>query len=89
MSEVDVVKPMKYFIIVTDNNGRQYLFQIQDAGLNIQSSSEIVYATIENPQLGFILDQIRQNEPFIVGDTLFNSNNVTAVKLQAYPADEI
>ena len=80
---------MKYFIIVTDTNGRQYLFEIQDNGLIIQSATETVYATIEDPRLGFILFHIKKDEPFIIKDTLFNSKNIASVKLQAYPADEI
>lgn len=79
----------KYFLIATDNNGRQYLFQITEDGLPIQTVNEEVTATVENPQLPFIMGQIKNNEPFIIGDTVFNPSNLNAVKLQAYPADEI
>lgn len=80
---------MKHFLILTDINGRQYLFQITEEGLNVQTVSAVVTATVEDPQLFFIMEQIAINEPFIIGATAFNVQNIVAVQLQAYPADEI
>lgn len=79
----------KYFLIATDNNGRQYLFQITEDGLAIQTVNKEVIATVEEPQLQFIMEQIKNVEPFIISDTLFNPSNLNTIKFQAYPADEI
>lgn len=80
---------LTHFLIITDTNGRQYLFKVED-GLSIQTVAEGWTVTVDEPNLPFIVECIDNDTAFVVnGSDAFNPANLTAVQLKAFPTAEI
>lgn len=74
---------MKYYIVVTDTNSRQYVFEILNDGLNIQINDDIYLITKEDPGLEIFFEIFKQKECFLIsGKSLFNTNHLVGVEFR-------
>ena len=78
---------MKHYIVVTDSNSRQYIFEITDAGLRAKSPRGDTVVTKEDHNLVFFFNAIREGHPFMIDSAVFSHNQVAAVQIQLI-ADE-
>lgn len=63
-----------YYIIITDINSRQYIFQITDLGIEITSDTTTFTITKDNPQLDLF-------NPLIANEATFTVNNKSDTKM--------
>lgn len=80
---------MKYFIIITDTNSRQYLYEIKGS-IEVVSPTTDFMITVEDPKLFELLQILKQEESFLIDNkAMFNAKHLVTIQFQAYPANEI
>lgn len=85
-----MTQQMSYFLIITDNNGRQYLHEVKETGIPVYTNKNHSLVTINNPNLDFFIECLNKNITFAVNNCdVFNPSNITAVQLKALPTEEI
>ena len=78
---------MKHYIIVTDTNSRQYLYEISSE-FSVKTDQETFLVTIENPNISKFAETIDKNLSFNIDDkAVFNSSHIVAVQYQNWPDD--
>jgi hypothetical protein len=77
---------MKHYIVVTDSNSRQYVFEITDAGISVKSPRGEAVVTKEDHNLAFFFNAIREGHPFIINNSaVFAQRQIAAVQVQLIP----
>jgi len=76
---------MNHYIIFTDTNTRQYIFQITDDGINIQSSTFSFTISKQSINLEDIQQLITKEEVLIVNDcSIFNTKHIVSVEYKIH-----
>jgi hypothetical protein len=76
---------MNHYIIFTDTNTRQYIFQITDDGINIKSSTFSFTISKQSINLEDIQQLITKEEVLIVNDcSIFNTKHLVSVEYKIH-----
>nr|QMP83632.1 MAG: hypothetical protein [Caudoviricetes sp.] len=78
---------MKHYIILTDTNSRQYLYEIIST-FSIKTEQEEFLVTVENPNISKFAETIDKGLSITIDNkAVFNSNHIVAVQYQSWPDD--
>lgn len=79
---------MMHYIIVTDVNSRQYVFQIPEDGFEIISTNESFIVSREEPNLPKFLELISNGHNFIIDNkTVFIPRNLVNIEYKTISED--
>lgn len=80
---------MKHYIIFTDINSHQYVFEILLHGINVSTVKGSFVITQDNTNLLVLLDLIEGRHNFVIDNRiLFVSKNLVAVECKATAENE-
>lgn len=78
---------MKHYIILTDTNSRQYLYEINPA-FSVKTAEKEFIITQENPNVLEFSNIIDKKISFVIDNkAVFNPNYIVAVQYQEWPDD--
>lgn len=78
-------KHMKHYIVVTDTNSRQYIYEIPPEGFHVTSEDLDIHVKQDDPGLQSFNILMQGGYTFIVDDkAVFNSSNLVAVQYQSH-----
>lgn len=79
---------MMYYIIVTDINTRQYIFQIFENGLDVAVQTKKITITQQDPKLLELLEMMSTQQNFILDNTtIFISQNLSSIEYKVISND--
>lgn len=71
---------MKY-LVLTDDNSRQYVFEIPDNGLDLMKEN-LMLTVSDKSDLTYFLTLLGSTENFMVCGQVFNSSKIVNVKIE-------
>lgn len=79
---------MKHYIVITDTNSRQYVFEIPETGIKLETNENLYSITKDDSLSDMFFETFKQKGCFIIGDkTLFNTNHLVGIELRAVAED--